>query len=149
MKGPQATGALHSSWVCSLRQRVWSARRAISRHLSIASHAERTLAVNMKLHDASLSVIEAAQVMADTCFCQSREAIVLDRILNVIDELGDVICALQGAGRRSPALPAPVIEKAQRAGTARHKVFVPEGRGSIFGSTAPSTGVAKRSGGRR
>ncbi len=55
------------------------------------AHADRTIAVNMKLTDASISAIEAAQVLADTCFCQSHEAVVLDRILGVIDELDEVI----------------------------------------------------------
>ena len=58
------------------------------------AHADRTIAVNMKLKDASISAIEAAQVLADSCFCQSHEAAVLDMILGVIDELDDVIRAL-------------------------------------------------------
>src|SRR6202035_5090157 len=49
--------------------------------------SDRAIMVNMKLKDASICAIEAAQLLSDKCFCQSQEALVLDRILGVIDEL--------------------------------------------------------------
>jgi hypothetical protein len=101
------------------------------------AQTNRTIAVNMKLKDASISAIEAAQVLADSCFCQSNEAAVLHRILGVIDELGDVICALHEVDRQSPSGPSPTFHDPESPGAAFRKVFVPEGRGSIL-QTAPS-----------
>ncbi len=112
------------------------------------AHADRSIAVNMKLKDASISAIEAAQVLADTCFCQSNEAVVLHRILGVIDELGDVICALHEVDRQPPSGPSLTILDPENASPAFRKVFVPVGRGSIF-QTAPSpSGADKKSGGK-
>jgi hypothetical protein len=98
------------------------------------SHADRTIVVNQKLNEASMSAIEAAQVLADTCFCQSHEAVVLDRILGVIDELDDAIRALHEPDHR-PLHSGSKASKAQHrenAQTAFRRVFVPAGRGSIF-----------------
>jgi GAF domain len=95
------------------------------------SHADRTIAVNRKLKEASLSAIEAAQVLADTCFCQSHEAVVLDRVLGVIDELDDAIRALHEPERRPPHS-GPKTQRTENAQAAFRRVFVPAGRGSIF-----------------
>ena len=62
----------------------------------------------MKLKNASISVIEAAQLLADSCFCQSHEVVVLDRILRVIDELDDVIRALHAPDHQTSAGSDPV-----------------------------------------
>jgi hypothetical protein len=102
----------------------------------------------MKLKDASISAIEAAQVLADTCFCQSHEADVLDRILGVIDELGGVIRALHESDRQLPSDPSPTFQHPEDAGVAFRKVFVPAGRGSIFRTETSSTGADKKSGGK-
>ena len=85
-------------------------RHAIEETTSVRAHADRTIAVNMKLKDAAISAIEAAQVLADTCFCQSHEAAVLDRILSVIDELGDAIRALYDAAPESSTESSPMME---------------------------------------
>jgi len=95
------------------------------------SHADRTAAVNLKLKEASLSAIEAAQLLADTCFCQSHEAVVLDRILGVIDELDDAIRALHEPDHR-PLRSGPKKERTEDKQAAFRRVFVPAGRGSIF-----------------
>ncbi|HVA07808.1 MAG TPA: GAF and ANTAR domain-containing protein [Acidimicrobiales bacterium] len=110
-------------------------------------HAQRTIALNMKLQDASLSAIEAAQVLADSCFCQSQEAVVLDRILSVIDELDDVIRALHAPRRPSIPRASPMIERLEGDISAFRKVFVPVGRGAIFRETTPPTGADHESGG--
>jgi len=88
----------------------------------------------MKLKEASVSAIEAAQVLADSCFCQSHEAAVLDTILGVIDELDDAIRGLHQPDR-SPS------------GTTVRRVFVPEGRGSIFRPSTAPKGADDKTGG--
>ena len=101
----------------------------------------------MNLRDASISAIEAAQVLADTCFCQSHEAAVLDKILGVIDELAEAIRALHNVDAQLPSAPSPNMQNPEGAGAAFRKVFVPAGRGSIF-RTAPSpVGTERKSGG--
>jgi len=122
-------------------------RLAVDETASARAHADRTILVNMKLKDASISAIEAAQALADTCFCQSHEAAVLDRILGVIDELGDAIRALHEAAPQLPMEPSPTPQNPEGGGAAIRKVFVPVGRGSIF-RTAPSpTEADMKSGG--
>ena len=111
------------------------------------THTDRAIVVNTKLRDASISAVEAAQVLADTCFCQSHEASALDRILGVVDELDDVIRALHPPDHHAPSTPAPapapgpVMGDPQRAHAAFPRVFVPVGRGSIFRPTTPSRGA--------
>jgi hypothetical protein len=112
------------------------------------AHAARTIAVNMKLKDASMSAIEAAQVLADTCFCQSHEAVVLERILGVIDELDEAIHALHERGHRSSTASNPANLCADGARAALGKVFVPVGRSSIFPMAEASKGADNRSGGK-
>ena len=111
------------------------------------AHVDRTIAVNMKLKNASISAIEAAQVLADTCFCQSHEADVLDRILGVIDELGDVIRALHESDHQVPGDPGPTFRHPENAGVAFRNVFVPAGRGSIFRAETSHIRADKKSGG--
>ena len=97
-------------------------------------HAHRTIAVNMKLQgrvDRRRS--RRPRCLADSCFCQSHEAAVLDRIFGVIDEFDDVIRALHDAprGRRSQASARrSSVRKGEEL--AFRKVFVPAGRGAIF-----------------
>ena len=112
----------------------------------------------MSLKDASLSVIEAAQVLADSCFCQSHEAVVLDRILNVIDELDDVIRALHRSEAAPPSGLEPMTNRSDEATCMGRPVFVPVGRGAVFQATTfqattsqatnPHTGTSHESGGR-
>jgi hypothetical protein len=117
------------------------------------THADRAIMVNKKLRDASISAIEAAQVLADTCFCQSHEAIALDRILGVVDELDDVIRALHTPDRQSPSElelelePGPAAGDAKRAHAVLPTVFVPVGRGAIFRPTTLSPGADHTIGG--
>ncbi len=94
------------------------------------SHADRTIGVSLKLKEASLSAIEAAQVLADACFCQSHEAVVLDRILAVIDELDDAIRALHEPSR--PPHGGSKAPRTENAQAAFRRVFVPAGRGATF-----------------
>ena len=104
----------------------------------------------MKLNDASVAAIEAAQTLADSCFCQSHEAAVLDRILDVIDELDDVIRTLHvPAGLPPPDLDPKVdtSDTSTRSTSELRKVFVPVGRGSIFRAATPPTRVDEESGG--
>jgi hypothetical protein len=68
-----------------------------------SADADRTIPVHLKLQDASMSVIDAAELLADTCACQSDEAAVLDKMLGVIDELNDVIRALHATHDRQSA----------------------------------------------
>jgi hypothetical protein len=100
--------------------------------------------VNMKLKDASISAIEAAQLLSDKCFCQSREALALDRVLSVIDELDDVIRALHAHVRPSRADPKPLSALPDGAPSASRRVFVPTGRGEILRSTDPSLDADKK-----
>jgi hypothetical protein len=109
------------------------------------AHADRTIMVNKKLRDASISAIDAAQVLADTCFCQSHEAVVLDRILGVIDELDDVIRALHAPDHRPPSGPGPTSGQTESAHAAFPEVFVPEGRGSVFRAATSSVGTDRKS----
>ena len=95
------------------------------------SHEDRTIGVNLKLKEASLSAIEAAQVLADACFCQSHEAVVLDRILSVIDELDDAIRALHEPDQR-PRHCGSKVTGLENAQAAFRRVFVPAGRGAMF-----------------
>jgi len=114
------------------------------------AHAQRIITVNMKLNDASVAAIEAAQALADSCFCQSHEAAVLDRILDVIDELDDVIRALHVPAGLPPSDLVPTVDKSDestRSASGLRKVFVPVGRGSIFRAAAPPTRVDEESGG--
>jgi hypothetical protein len=102
----------------------------------------------MNLKDASLSVIEAAQVLSDSCFCLSHEAAVLERILGVIDELDDVIRTLHEP--RPPLVTGQplTVERPDRTTSASREVFMPVGRGAIFQTTVPRTGTGHKSGGR-
>ena len=125
------------------------------------AHADRTIAVNMKLKEASISAIEAAQVLADTCFCQSHEAVVLDRIMGVIDELDDAIRALHEPARRSfdsgPRVQHTEVEHTEvqhtevqhteNAHAVTRKVFMPAGRGSIFRTITSPAGADREIGG--
>ena len=118
-----------------------------------AARDARAIAVNKSLKDASLSVIEAAQVLADSCFCQSHEAVVLDRILGVIDELDDAIRALHTSDLVPRRGPPPIIDRPEGATSTFRPVFVPVGRGAIFHATSsqattPPRGSNHESGGR-
>jgi hypothetical protein len=64
-------GARRLTLVLGLRTRVAPTQGTDGHSPSERSdlHAQRTIALNMKLQDASLSAIEAAQVLADSCFC--------------------------------------------------------------------------------
>jgi GAF domain-containing protein len=104
--------------------------------------AERRMTVNMKLRDASISAIEAAQVYSEACFCPSHEAAVLDTILCVIDQLDEVIRALHTHGR-----PVPFVAHAAEAPSSMRTVFVPAGRGSILRMATSRTGSGQTSGG--
>lgn len=118
---------------------------------SVASrraHVHRTIAVNMKLKDASLSAIEAAQVLADTCFCQSHEAAVLDRILSVIDQLDDAIGALHQRPDRS-SVAGPMLHDSASSRAAFRRIFVPVGRSSIFPTVITPEGADLERGGQR
>jgi hypothetical protein len=101
----------------------------------------------MRLKDASIAVIEAAQVLADCCFCQSHEAVVLDKMLGVIDELDDMIRALHASGRHAIPRSGPMIASAAAGRVSALRVFVPSGRGSIFHTTVPTMGTNQESGG--
>lgn len=103
--------------------------------------ADPGIVVNMKLKDASISVIEAAQVLADSCFCQSHEAVMLDRMLGVIDELDDLIRALHARERQVLSDSGPMIGSSAGDRPSGLKVFVPPGRGSIFHTTIPTKGT--------
>lgn len=111
------------------------------------ARADPTIVVNMKLKDASIAVIEAAQVFADSCFCQSHEAVVLDRMLGVIDELDDMIRALHARDRHVLPGSGPTIESSEGDRSPGLRVFVPAGRGSIFHTTVPTMGTDQKSGG--
>jgi len=96
---------------------------------------DRGIVINMKLNDASISAIEAAQLLADSCFCPSHEAVVLDRVLGVIEEIDELIRTLHTPGRQPP----PDSKHGhQPSGEARPNVFVPAGRSSIFRPTISS-----------
>jgi GAF domain-containing protein len=99
---------------------------------------DRAILVNMKLKDASISAIDAAQLLADRCFCPSQEAVALDRVLHVIDELDDVIRALDAPGRQPHSGRKQSIRHSAGRPVAHRRVFVPEGRSSIFRTTDPS-----------
>lgn len=86
--------------------------------------------VNMKLKDATVSAIEAAQLLSDKCFCQPEEAIVLDRVLGVIDELDDVIRAFRAHDRQFHPAPKPLSLLPDVVPVASLKVFVPAWRSS-------------------
>ncbi len=94
--------------------------------------------VNMKLKDATISAIEAAQLLSDKCFCQPEEAIVLDRVLGVIDELDDVIRAFHAHDRHPRPTPVPLAVLPDVVPAASLKVFVPAWRSSILRATDPS-----------
>jgi len=102
--------------------------------------AERKMTVNIKLREASISAIEAAQVFSDTCFCPSSEAAVLDRILCVIDQLDEVIRALHTSGR-----PVPIISQPTEENSSFRRVFVPAGRSSMLRSATSRTGGGRTS----
>ena len=152
LPGRTLAGDRRLTLVLGLLTRAESAKRVTVDHGQSGRrdvHAERSIALNMKLQDASLSVIEAAQVLADSCFCQTREAVVLDRILGVIDELDDVIHALDGPDRLLHSEPAPTIERAFGPAPALPDVFVPVGRSAMFRATTPFTGGEENESGGR
>jgi hypothetical protein len=137
--------------VLGLLTRAGALRPATDEQASRGSgplHAARTIAVNMNLKDASLSVIEAAQVLSDSCFCLSREAAVLERILGVIDELDDVIRTLHAPKPPLVSGGPLTVDHWERTTPPSHEVFMPVGRGAIFQTTTPRTGTDHKSGGR-
>ena len=86
-----------------------------------------------------MSVIEAAELLADTCACQSDEAAVLDKMVGVIDDLNDVIRALHAThDRRSPSDASAMVGNCEEdACSELGKVFVRVGGNRVFWPTPP------------
>jgi hypothetical protein len=83
--------------------------------------------------------------LSDKCFCQSHEAVVLDRVLDVIDELDDVIRAFRGPDQHSHPDPKRLTVFPETGPSASRRVFVPVRRSSILRTTGPSVDADTKS----